>query len=559
MPYLEFNQKVIRRMKKALYLTSANQVFRKREVRNVVLYHAMTAYQFLECLADKLLYNKEKNGVFLISKYISSVYPNYYELVRKKYFQYILIYDIDEYSEAETIKECEDNITNYYDKLLSSVNVSLENCSEIHIAGAHHGFGSFICMKGKRFYFYEEAAGLISNSGLISGYEKSRYPIKHSIVERDGLFDGKNDLIIENRCVLDSQIPGYFDEKAKNYEVIDKLSKLKKEDMSFLLYFFNIPQNVPFKANNLIILGQQLFHEDKHLEENDSIQTYQLLIDYFSTNENIIFKPHPADMSKYESFLDDVFILREKFPSEFLPFLPGAKYQTAMTINSTAIRNLGEHVENVRILGYWFMDFRKIIHRCWAAIELVKLLENKETKYYHYGIHNDQIHNFIKFAMRREEILTEWLPINNIPENSISIIDNIKWAEKDLSERLWQSMSNMTSSSVLIFINQHNDYCFYNFFEPELLNNIVPFVISKEKVKNNIVEDLHEEVIYVFCKDKEKRKLMQQVQVERHLKRTGIRLRLKPVSDENLIIKHMEIKVSVLESKLRDLLLSKRV
>lgn len=523
------------------------------EVENVVIYHAMTAYQFLQCVTDKLLNNEKKCGVFLISKFVTTIYPDYHKLVEWGCFKHILIYDFNEYSNKESIEEFEEGVLKYYDKLLANVGVRIEESSEIHIAGAHHGFGSYVCLKKMPFYFYEEAAGILSNPTIISSFEKNNNPIKYTIMDRLGLYEGKNELIIETRCVLKSQNSGFINNKAKNYELVDQISRLGDEDKLFLLDFFGVPQNIPFKQDNLIVLGQQLYHQGHYLNESNHILTYQLLIDYYVDNEHMILKPHPADLSNYESYLDNVIILRAKFPSELLPFIPGATYQKAITISSTAISNLQEYVYESRFIGYGFLDFKKIIHRCYVAFAISKYLRNKDSKHFHYGIDNTQMRNFITYSIREEELLTQWLPIGGIPENSISIIDNVKWAHDDDHKTLLQSMKRMDNSSILIFINQQNDYCFYDIFSPELLEYIVPIVIKKYQVKDSIVASLQDEVIYVFCKDERQRSAVRLFSTEKLLKQTGIKLEVSPLSDEEFAMKRMNIRVSAIEQNLRDI------
>ncbi|GAA0378644.1 polysialyltransferase family glycosyltransferase [Paenibacillus motobuensis] len=524
------------------------------QTKKVVVYHAMTAYHFLECVVDKMKNNKKSTGIFLISKYVSTIYPEYKDLLRKEIFDYILIYDIRELLDANSISSCEQKIIKYFDELFYKTNIAIEECSEIHIMGAHHGFGSYVCMKNKPFFFYEEAAGLLSNFSGITGYEKQRNPINYSVTKSFGLFNGDNDLIIEKRCVLDSQVPDFIDEKARNYEVVSEISNLSKQDTNYLIDFFNAPKNIPFSENNLLVLGQQLFHNGVHLNNADTILTYQLLIDYYSKKQKIIFKPHPADKSEYENYFDNLFVIRTKFPSELLPFLPGANYQEAITINSTAINNLKNHVDNIRSIGYYFMDFKSIIHRCCAAFEIIKMFRVANTKLFHFGINNEQIINFAGSYTESNDYMSRWLPINSIPNNSISIINNIDWDKGDSGKHLLNSMRKMDDTGMLIFINQNNDYCFFDINDIESMNYIVPVVISKKKLKSNTLAKINDEVIYVFCKSEEKRKRIQEMYFEKTLGQTGIKIMVSPISDEKLEYRKLEARIGANEFKLRELL-----
>lgn len=543
-------KKVINRTFKSLSSVTTNN-----NADGLIIYHAMTAYHFLLCVVDKILFNKDKQGAFLISEYVASVYPNYKKLF--KYFDYICIYDIHQYSSAEDTKECEYKIITYYDKLLADSGIEIEKANEIHIAGAHHGFGYYVYKKNKPFYFYEEAAGILSRSEIISNYEKERYPIKYLLTQQSGLFDGKNELIIENRCVIDAQVEGFKDDKANNYEVAAHLRSIGNKDKEFLANFFHLPHDIPFKSKNNLVLGQQLYFNGRHLSQSESILTYQLLLDYYLKDENIIFKPHPADQADYESFLDGVYILRDKFPSELLAIVPKANFHEAITINSTAIYNVNKIAKEIKSIGYWFLDFRNILHRIWAAFEILKISSDEDSKYYHFGLHNEQMWNYVKFAIEDEQQLTSWLPINDIPLNSVSIINDIKFINEKDSNILLKSMESLDKSSVLIFINEHKDYCFCDVDHPELMEYIVPIVLTKRRIRENSLENLQDEVIYVFCKDQYKRDIIKKLKLERRLAHSGIFIQSKSLSEQEMDQLMLEARIAALERKVRDL--SKRV
>jgi len=551
-------RRVIKRSikKRAQIIRSLGNQLRLKNKKNdgLVVYHAMTAYHFLECITDKLVNNNEKAGVFIISVYLSELYPNYMDIVKRGVFSHILIYDIIDYSKADSVEEYEQNLKNYFDELLASISVSIKDFDQIHIIGAHHGFGSYVCMNNVRFYFYEEAAGLLSNPTIISDFEKSYYPFKGMITERDGLFEGNNDLIIEIRCRFDSQNFDRIDKKVRNFEITSLLSKIDNDALDFIMNFFKIPNDVPFKKRNMILLGQKLSSPEKETSEKDYIRTYQLLIDYYSDAENIIFKPHPADMSEYERYFNDIHIIRDKFPSELLLFLNNASYQIAMTINSTSMQTIEKNIESKRFIGYWFMDFKEIINRCWFAFSIVSFLKNKKAQCFYYGIQSDQVKNFLLYTKEFEGLSAKWLTLSNIPDNSISIINDIQWSQQDGTKSLLDSMKKMSDSSILIFINQNNDFCFYDLNEPELMNFIIPMTITKEKLKSDVVDDMQDETIYIFSKNPLIKERLLNQNFEKYLMQTGIYLRVNAMNQDKLEIAQLKSKVSAMECHLKSVL-----
>ena len=45
-----------------------------------------------------------------------------------------------------------------------------------------------------------------------------------------------------------------------------------------------------------------------------------MFVDYFLPGKNLVIKPHPDDLMYYSQIFPDAQIIREKFPSEFIPF-----------------------------------------------------------------------------------------------------------------------------------------------------------------------------------------------------------------------------------------------
>lgn len=520
--------------------------------KRTVLYHAMTAYQFLQCLIDKIYNNRESKGIFLISKFISNAYPNYLELVNSGYFDHILIFDFRVIANCKTIEEFEDKAVKYYDEMLGQIGIRIEDCDEVHIAGAHQAFGSYACLKRVPFYFYEEGAGVLSRNSGLSKFVHKRDPIKNEIAIKYGLYEGNNELVIEARCVLDAQAPNYSNDKARNYEVIELMSKLSKNDIDYLLKFFNVPLDLEGNEKYTMIMGQQLTRNGEFFTVSERILTYQLLIDYYLSNENVILKPHPADRSPYEDYMDDVdvFIMRSKFPSEFLPFVPNIKINKIITINSSSVNNLNEFIDEIQILDKEYLDFYPAIHRYNVAFDLMKLIQSEQTSYFHYGVSDKQIQNFVKNCIQDDKYVTSRLNLKNIPSNSVSIINNLT---QDESLQLLSSMENVDDSVVLIFVNQNEDYRFYNPIKPDLINYFVPLTIKKRRLKKNILADLKDETIYVFCKDTDTRRKIMYHHFNKELRHTGISLEIVPHSKQERKITMLEARISSLELLLRDL------
>jgi hypothetical protein len=512
-------------------------IFRKKRLdkskrKRVVLYHAMTAYHFLGCLVDKLDRNKEDHGILLISRYLTNVYPHYNELIQKRVFDKILIYDIGEYAKCKSEQEYETKIIEYFHKLLKNAGVVIEDCDEIHIAGAHQGFGSYVCLKNLRFYFYEEGAGIISKSLWFSQFEKNTDYIKYLVTSKHGLFEGINDLIIEARFVYNAQVPGYSNKKGKNFEIVKILKKLGKDDVDMLLNFFKVPVELKLSNKTYIIMGENLTYDGRSLSNEEKILLYQRMMDYYAPNDvDIVFKPHPADRANYEKFLEHAKTLQSYVPSEMLAIVLDRKFEAVMTISSTGVKNMGSFVKEMYFLGYGYLELSTYIYQVDVAFALINHLKPYFKSFFHYGIQNDQISNFLSIAVKDKNLQTRWLNINSMESKSISIIGNVESEHRNV---FLTNLKKVDKSSVFIFINSDRGHNFFAPESPELLEYIVPITLRKRKMRDNSLESTDDITIYVFCKDENLQRKIQGFKYYRLLKHTGIYIEVNSIADEEL-------------------------
>ena len=103
---------------------------------------------------------------------------------------------------------------------------------------------------------------------------------------------------------------------------------------------------------NIILLITQPFSEDGFLCEKEKIEIYKKIIKLYSQNAKLVIKPHPREKTDYKKIFNNAVVLDNSFPLELLHFIKcSKKINVAITINSTAVLNIEDICQHVRVIG----------------------------------------------------------------------------------------------------------------------------------------------------------------------------------------------------------------
>lgn len=500
----------------------------------MILYHAITSYHLLNAITLSMSVNKSQESILLIPSWMPEKYQNYEDL--HEFFTQIITVEIS-YIDTHSLRETE----SYYSKILWN----FEQYDSIYVWGAHYSIGVFLAEKKIPFIYGEEGCGMLSRSKVLERIciDLGQPNIEHKM--ELGLFDGTCNCnhILCNLSAQIGTIPKY--EKAINFDVVEQLKMLPDDTRGRIISFFLSNQMFHIPPNASLLLTQH-FANLNMLSFEEQALIYQLFVDYFLEDRQLVIKPHPDDLMYYRQLFPEAQVIREKFPSEFMPFLLDHQPSCVATISSTAIYSLRGHYPEILELDNRYERDYPMTHRYFAAVRAAQALGHAVV------------------CMGTNEILVQRLmdTLDGDKPNLIEkqtedpctlLIDNLTDQDEEGRAQVCQLLEDLDPGSAVIFINSQGDYCWYDYFYKELWENITPIILKKQVMppqSRDFYTDISTEIIYLYSKDKEVRQMVQDLKIEKALPHTGIVLEQESVSETQEQIKILEGILAATERRL---------
>jgi len=338
--------------------------------RVMILFHAVSVYQLLYLTSFKRCNYSNEYTVLLIRDLLIN------KLIDRKQLEWefdkVIIYD-DPWK-AKELEEEEKQIVTYYDQLFLDNGLATAVFDKIFVGCAHNTFGMYLSIKPLEFWFMEDAAGILTRPEVLDEINRGQYALKYELIcKYDLIFAEKNPVIQGYLCDYGAQteIPEKNGKSVLDFCVTSYLSTLSIYERQKLMGIFTDVSQINIPTNSMIILTQH-FANLKILSFNQQKEIYQLFIDYFTDNYNPVIKPHPDDLMYYEKLFPGIPIIKEKFPSEFLPFIFSDRPAIIATISSTSTYSLKSCFQSILEMGYKFeKDYRKI-HMYYVALHCIR-------------------------------------------------------------------------------------------------------------------------------------------------------------------------------------------
>lgn len=511
----------------------------------MILYQVISGYHLLNAIVHKIKYNSDKKCLLMISEWICDIYPQINNL--KEFFDVIILFNavlkVDK--EANYLQEN----TNYCRELLENNGIEIDNLSEIHVYGAHYCFGAFLAFENIPFIFWEDSAGILSRKEILNNINAA-HPEKRDFCEKMGLYDGGCKCVIKRICNFNAQVEEFQDDLAENFDVIGEYLSISEKEQRAVKKFFTNIEKIRLSPDAVLILTQHFANLEVLLFE-EHILIYQFVIDYFFDKEVVVLKPHPNDIMYYSQIFPRCQVVREKFPSEFLPVMFTNKPKTIATISSTAINNLYPYFANTFSLTPRYEKDFYATHRYYVALRLLKEanLENSQM----IAIGADE--NLIKNLLCTKEIGLDGIVIKNDDNtekiNKFYLVDDIE-TQKDFDrERIIALAENLSDNSFIIFINFRQDFCFYDIDHKDLWKNIVPICIEKKQNREEeFYADINSETIYFYSKNERILNMADNFELKRELVNTGMTISVEKMTAEQKKIKVLEGILEATEKRL---------
>ncbi len=303
---------------------------------HLVLYHAVSSYQLLEVMLHRMKFHRKDRAVLILPDFIVSKYPQYRRLKTEKFFDEVYLFpylQIPHTDEEEIARDTE----RYYRQLIP---YPITRFSRVYVAGAHFYFSLYLIRRQVPFFFFEDAAGLLSRPWRLHQILLGTFPVHARIACKYGLYNGSGPYVCGIICLKEAQSTDVSSPKYTDFSVERSLSVLSYLKRKKLVRFF-VRRPIATDADAILLtqhfanLGVMSFHEQKQL--------YRALRDRLPSGVRLAVKRHPDDTLDYREFFPGADLIEEVFPSELLPYVFRKKPSVIYTFDSTGCENLKEH------------------------------------------------------------------------------------------------------------------------------------------------------------------------------------------------------------------------
>lgn len=507
----------------------------------MTVYHVITTYHLLCAMTLQAL--KREESILLIPISITQKYPHYNSLSKS------LFHTIIQYDAIFRYKNSEEDTKSYFSRLLPELSPE----ANIYIWGAQYSFGVYVAEQQIPFIFCEEAAGMMSRRRILEHIDELNPHLAnlYSYVQELGLYSGLCPIAKTIMCNFSAQSEGFEDNDYINFNVVDGLFSLDETVRQEIISFFTELKilHIPHKCT---ILFTQPLANLRLAAYEDEIQIYQFLVDYFFENRTLVIKPHPDDLICYSGIFPDAQIVRERFPSEFLPFILDHQPECVATIYSTAVYNLRGHYPEVFELDQSYEKDYVKIHKYYMALQIAMNLRNP---IFCIGANRAMMEKLYERTGASETIKETEFSEFILPNEPCTIIVDDIGSQKEVDrKRLQDFMVNAGPDTMFIFINSQNDYCWYALDKKDLWKDMSPVTIHKtlrEDVNTeSLYASLYDEVVYVYTKNENTMKEVKKMEIKKELPHVGIDISKFPLAEDQERIKMLEGILEATEQRL---------
>lgn len=514
----------------------------------MVLYHAVTTYQLLNCIVHRFIFHKNENAILVIPDFASfgQDEKSLDLLAKKGVFKEIFKFPYKSLSHNSM------NLVEDVEKLYEeTINYSLNELGNIYVGGVHYYFSIYLIHNNRKFYAFEEANGAYSRPEILRDALDNAVPLHRENAEKFKLVDYSNHLIEKVICDARTQVDGFYSEKLLDFNVVESMKALSSEELESLFDCFSVNREVSIKPNAFLLLTQH-FMNLKILSFEEHAEIYQTFVDFFINNRNLYIKPHPEDVMYYDRILPRSTVLNGKFPTEFLPFIFDQKIESAATIYSTSINTISDCFKQVIVLSPEFRTSYKQAAKYYVALKLIKNLNIKDLDtVYTVGVDNDHLFTMAKYSdLAIENISVKSLSVIETIKNKIIIVDDISKSESFNQQLVIDLIESTDQNNILIFLNSHEDYCFYDYYHKNIMEKMHPLVYYRKPFADEMFVKPEEQSIYFYSKNEEYMTMATELQFEKKLENLQVNLTIEKMSPEQVKIKVLEGILKATEQRL---------
>lgn len=510
----------------------------------MILYHAISSYQLLHSIVHKEVFHRNEQCHIVLSSYIINKFPQFMQL-KGAFFDEVFTFN-NANNNKNLVKDDYISCANEIFNELFNEDKNIDNYSEIIVGCAHGFFGVYLISNKVKFTFMEDASGLISRPEVLEHIIKKTSIEHHKLFQEYGLYSGENKYINKKIYNASTQREGYVTENHHHFDLIKEMKGLDSFIIDKIIAFFGVEQKISMPERAMVILTQH-FCNLGTMSFNEQIDIYKLIIDYFAQDYNLVFKPHPDDLTYYDMIFPNSTSIKTKFPSELFPFVFTDKPEVMFTISSCALDNLTEHFDTCVKFSIMYEDHYTNTHKYYSVLKIINSL-NSTQKIYEYNTIELLLNNLSRFTdlkcsrpVVRVENLIDFCKGNIILIDDFQ--DDVKWSYKEIESFL----NNLDRDSIVFFLNTNKNFIFYNYPNKKVFRYIIPVEIVHQNLSGD--EELSE-TVYIFSKKGGLRDMISQIEFDKKLEHLNKKITVKKLSEEQLKIKMLEGVLEATEKRL---------
>lgn len=542
----------------------------------MILYQALSSYQILECIVHRQVYHREEKCILILGTYITERMPRYRELETKKLFDEVYLFRFGGYrgSEEKIIREVGE-------ELRKTLPYDIRSFEKILAAGIHTYLQVYLISEKIPFEMFEDGSGALSRPWILAEIHRKSAPGRYSLIEQYGLYDHRSPLITKKYCDMRSQEPDFEDERAVDFQVMERFRELPERMQKIVRGVFDVPE-LEGEADAVLLLTQQ-FANLGQLSLEGQISIYRHLFDYYLRGRKVLIKPHPDDILYYDSLFPEAEIIRERFPSELLPLafreLPG----TVCTVSSTGINLIRREFSEEIVFHAEYERTYRYDALYDMALRLADDIGAKEIRTL--GVNQAQLQNLAscRRKQRGKLLIVEWKGAASpgkkegdpseenaaLPEKKVLYLCGDR-AEETAVRELMESVCIRREEAVqgILFLNEEGRYPMYAPGRKEEFLRMLPIAVRKESRKEADADaawtGMDEErkkwdhTMCFYSEKEEVRKMVSEFEAEEELRHEGAVITVRKLSDEQIRIRMLEGILAATERRLLEYIESEK-
>jgi hypothetical protein len=352
----------------------------------------------------------------------------------------------------------------------------------------------------------------------------------------------------------------YKDKKYLIWNPTEELRRLSDTDCIKILKAYSPSPIIPNSENSVMIMLQnpRLFPRDGMIKygnalmknafylnlgmtfnyntaQNTARYSEQIALDYYTLPcDSIYLKSHPRTCltnDEANNYFGECAKSLGPLPIDFYPILPDIeqyKYKSVITFGSTSRGYSSLFSEKVISLSqqYWATYF--IYNSIFTALSFAaqhlseKAFVVSDTLYI-------QCEQLLKHLINLDKKISKIAYPPAIPAKSFLLVDAIP---ENLITTWMDILKKCPGDSVVCFTNILEDFAFY---DESLSLNFTPIRIRKEQLKDDTLDPLRDETIFIFTKNENIRQAARDFTLEKVLPRVGMKLAVEKLSVSEVI------------------------